>query len=368
MAEVYYELSQYPKALDLLAQIKTSSNEQILLQAKIHNTLGKFDLALAEIENYTYQQNTESELIYLNTKTKILKASGQSDLAYSLADIMLEKAEKLYGKGTVKYADYLIDFSDLNSKVSDSEKVLGSYLNALDILKTKTKKLKVAKLLKKIARKQQLLNKLNKAEENLIKVRKIYKKVYGEEHLIFANIQISLGNVYKHQLKTEEAKEQYNSALKIYKSTYGEESWQQSLIVFNVGLLYLSSNKYDLAIVEITKAINLLSPVKDKKEILINSFKVKLAESYIHTQSFVKANKLLNEIIPFFESQKTHTVTLLAKSRLMLSIIKLIEKDYKKAKELEDKSLTTVSSYPKSNHLLISTFFKYKKLYTLIPI
>jgi hypothetical protein len=360
MAEVYYELAQYPKALDLLSQIKTSSNEQILLQAKIHNILGKFDLALSEIENYNYQANTESVLIYLNIKSQILKDSDQFKQAWSLGDTMLEKAEKLYKKDTEKYADYLYAMSDLNNKTSEYELVLINYLKVLKIYKkAKVSELKTARLYRRISTIYHFIGQIEPSKDYLIKAIKIYQKIYEQNHLIFANLKNNLANREKNEKLFTQAKINYLDAIQIKENFYGPNNWHVATSYYNLGLLFYMDNKqYSKAAKNIIKAINLLESVKEKKMNTITLFKVKLAEIYLYMGNLQDCETATNDAIPYLESLNLKKGRLLAKSRFMLAIIKLKTNKPQEAKALIEQSLPTVKLYESSHQKLLEYFYK----------
>ena len=92
-------------------------------------------------------------------------------------------------------------------------------------------------------------------------------------------ISLSLGNYYRYEKEWEKALSAYNNALIIGEEFNKKDLWE---IYFNIGIVYERSDKWDLAEVNFTKALNISSEQADVLNYLAYSYidkGINLAES-----------------------------------------------------------------------------------------
>ncbi len=349
MGEVYYELAEYKKALDLINQTIEQNNDLILLRAKTLNQEGEYQHAMEEIEKYTYQASTEQELQYLNSKSQILKSLEKIKPAISFAEKMLSKAKIIHKENSIKYINYLMTYTSILNEYADITNKIVNYSKIIEIYKKNSflPDSSLASTHRKLSFQYKNIHDLKKALYHINESEKIYSSIYDRNHLIFANVLNSSGTIHKQLGDYDKAIDSFKKSLDIKKSYYGSEiDFRLAPTNFNIGFTYISQGiDYNKSISFIKRALILLKPKEDIKKGTVNHFKRYLCIALIRTQQFQEAENILNELIPYYIEKNYKKGSSLAESRALLAVIYYHKGKIEKSKELLKLSLGIIRSY-----------------------
>jgi serine/threonine-protein kinase len=325
MGEVYYELAEYNKAFDLLDQVEENNFDKSVLKTKIFSFQGAYDKALDELSQSSYQGSEEKELIFLQVKSEVMNASENPEQAQLIAEQMRYKAQQKFGDGSISYAHYLMDYTAIfHDKVFYADVNIEQYKKIIEIynnngLKIDPKLARVYQSISSIYRRKeqfdQALSSLNKAED-------IYRRIYGDQHLIIASILNTKAILNRRLNLYDQSRQDYKSSLAIKKIYYGETFWRLSQVFFNIGLTYLAEGRdYEASIENINKAITLMEAKREEKKSIYNHLHRYLSVALINTQKFKQAEEILNELIPYYIEMNYKAGRNLAESRILLAIV-----------------------------------------------
>ena len=132
MSHIYFDLADYPTALDLLQNSSIKTHESIVLKSRIYHHLNRPKLALQTLNQIDHQHTPLSELSCLSVKSQILKNVDLSK-ARVVAQKMLNKAQLIYGENSLKYADYLIQYGHGFADTTDTDTNIKHYQKIIKI-------------------------------------------------------------------------------------------------------------------------------------------------------------------------------------------------------------------------------------------
>jgi CHAT domain-containing protein/Flp pilus assembly protein TadD len=92
-----------------------------------------------------------------------------------------------------------------------------------------------------------LLGDYEKAEPCLVEQLGLIKKMYGEEHDHYANVNHNIADFYRSTGNYEAAEKLYLKAIKIKQLTKGKENIEYAIFINNLGLLYWRIHQYEKA-------------------------------------------------------------------------------------------------------------------------
>lgn len=132
MGRIYYDLSDYDTALDLITNTKIETPESFLLKAQIYQQKNHHDLALKTLNRFQYKHNTDEELSYLSLRSLILKNIDPIQ-AKITAQKMLHSAHQIHGDKSLDFANHLIMYNHNFADVTHIDINIKHYKSVISI-------------------------------------------------------------------------------------------------------------------------------------------------------------------------------------------------------------------------------------------
>lgn len=346
MAEVYHELKQRNKSLELINQMTETNNKSVFIKTDSLLFTGGSKEAISEIKKYQYNINTKQELDYLLLLARVYKFNDERRKADKIADEMILKAAVLYGDNSLEYANYLLSYNTISDdysiyprKLKDYKKVLNIYENHKNL-----DDISYPRVHGLLGSMYKYYEEYDKATFHFTKASDIFEKIYGEDSYIQIDMLNRIAGLNTSKKKYDEAIETYQRVISIKKKVYGtKENARFSTTYFNLSLPYMiGKNDYTKGIDYIRKAIRLLEPRKESNRNTYAHFKRYLSAALIEQRQYKEAEYVLNEIIPYYIEMNYVKGVNLAQSRALLAVIEYEKGNKSKAKALFELSIENV--------------------------
>jgi tetratricopeptide (TPR) repeat protein len=357
-------IAENPEFTDLFIMLSLISSEDIpkgllslykndSLISKFMHSLRKFSLinksgdAYFSIHNTT--QNIMSEYLFASIDKEVISAK-LSDVSKILEDYILDESVKH------NYKSYLI------------VKHLDSFLSKKSTLfEAET----LASLSAKIGVYFFHINNHDKSKEYLEYSLKMYKKLYGENHVKTAWIMSRLGILYRNSGDNKKAKESLEKALLIDEKEYGREHIETIKVYTYLGSVYRSIGNYPQARKLLEKAFKIYKEFYGLNNNNTAWVAAYLGWVYKCECDFAKAKEYLELAYDVYSNFHGSESTSTAWVGARLGNLYIILGDFAKAKELLNKAMEIHKTYDGSSSfeaawcmLQISKILAIEKKYT----
>ena len=197
-----------------------------------------------------------------------------------------------------------------------------------------------------------------KARPLLLKALKIWKEVWGEEHLNTATCYNNLANLYRFMGNYDEAESLFFKSLEINKKLFGEEHINIAKAYNNLAGLYKLIGDYENAKLLYIKSLNIQKNIPEEEHLVTSSFYNNLADLYRILNDYDKAYPLYIKTLEINEKilGEKHPTTIIVYNNLAL----LYEAmgNYKKAESLYDKVLKRIEEIWEKEHPYRIAFYE----------
>ncbi len=359
MAEVYYELGEYNKSLDLSNKIivinKTTrykDQKHLLVKANSLRELGDFNQALELLQSISLIGNFDDKLDVMSSMAKTLSNLDKDDQAIEISQSIINQAKSMFGKNSIQYADYLFFHSKILKEIVYESYKFSLWNEIIRIYQFNNIEAShiLAKTHHQLGKYYRIENEFDKATKHLKIAEDKYRNIYGEEHLVMGALYNSKGILFKSLRNYIKARDYYSKNLQIKEKYFDSNYWKKAPIIFNIGLTFLYEGEdLESAATYFQSALKLLENNNKTTLNIYFHIQTSYADSLIRLNQLDRAEIILNDVKKFYLDKNYQAGLSLAKVNSLLATIKIKQKEYTQAYSLLKISFPILVEYEKPN-------------------
>ena len=320
VAMTYMKLAQYPKALLLLQEAVTLSEQSLGLQHPDSAvSLNNLALLHQDLADYTQAEQLYRQALSINEQVLglehpevainldnlalLYKMQEKYDHAESLFLRALRIREHIFGPDSLEIT-YTLTYLGLQyreqGKYAEAETL---YLRSLTIRERLLgpEHDDTAQTLNNLAMLNRLQGRYDQAEQFLLRALTIWKNVRGEEHPETATALNNLALVYRDQGRLDEAASFLQQALGILLKVLGEEHYRTMGTSISLGAVYIDQGKYIEAEDLLRHVLSLSEKVEGPHHTMVARSLTALAKLYYLKGEYAEAEPLLLRSLNIWE-------------------------------------------------------------------
>ncbi len=311
MAQVYYGLSNFPKA-------ETYFNNSLSIES--HNNGEKtadYLLLLQNLANTCINQYKFKKVDSIYQRIIPIKKEvyGENSIEYASSLKALADLQKSSGKNTEAESNYIVAKQIIKDKQGVKNKDYLAILNSLALMYKHKQKFAEAEVyynemadiyrdnngmrseeyaacINNLALIYKLQNKFDRAEELLTKTLKSYKNSVGEKNILYINTLVSLADLYRSTGQYNKSEATYIEAKKLIYDNIGEKNLDYADLLNNMALLYDETGRYDLAEKDLKLSLSITKELLNEKHPLYATTLSNLALLYKNMGHYEQAEPM----------------------------------------------------------------------------
>jgi serine/threonine-protein kinase len=309
----------------IVASIKSNTDEKV----KALEILDGIDKTQLKTDEYYFQ--------VMNLKAQILKSLNEYDKANNLATNLLTEVSIAFGYESIEYAMQLKEYGTIIRSAENRKQIHDIMEKSLAIfhkIESSDHLIEQFRTTESLIREKINLKKYNEAVDLLSELKLKYEAIYDPEHIVFAKIFSSLGNIHLNQKNIDDSLNYYRQSLSVYNKNLGSESIRSALIELNIGVVYLyETNDLQLAEQHLIQGLTKIENISGKNN---NYYYMSLvyATCLVKLNQYNIAEKIIDETISYYTSRNKLKGRAMALAKSLKGHILVFKKQYVEAEKL----------------------------------